>query len=181
MNDDLNNLSPEQVEERERKKRIKKYITLPLTIFLLILLIVYLFPGDLLQIIESSFVSNKLNNFEIQFQSGEVVFKKEIYEELKGYYLKNQKREIKVCLIGEKLGEIYHVKKLIIPLVLDSSVTHIKTQQCPIETLISLHSHPFKRCIFSEQDIKYYGHLKERNKDAIIGVMCDINQFGFYP
>ncbi len=172
----------EEISEEDyiKKKRRNKVISAILAVFLILILLVYLFPGDLLSLIEGQLVSSEIDEFKVEFQGGEVQFEQEVYDGLLEHYLENQRREIKACLLGTIDESTYYVTEVVFPEVRSASVTHILTDQCPKETIISLHSHPFKRCIFSEQDIKSYEHFKEINPEGIIGLLCEPERFSFY-
>ena len=66
------------------------------------------------------------------------------------------------------------------PKAFGQSVSHVSAELCNSNTIVALHSHPYKRCIFSEQDIKSYEAARQINPDAIIGLMCEADRFGFY-
>lgn len=169
-------------EESKLNKIIKKVLITILALFLVVLVLSYLVPGtNLLSILEGRFVSSPLDNFTIILEGGgSVVFEKEVYEELRTIYLKEQKNEFKVCLLGNKTNDIYYIKELESPKTFSKDVFSVSAEQCRKETLIPLHGHPFKHCIFSEQDVESFKEFKKINKDSIMGLMCEKGRFGFY-
>lgn len=170
-------------EESKTKKLVKKTIVISLGLLIIALIITYLIISPrILNIIEGLLVSSTLEeNYTVTLNNNsKVIFKPEVYNELKGIYWTNQKAEFKVCLLGEKISNNYYINSLYIPGVYSQDIFSVTSQPCDNKTLISLHSHPEKQCIFSEQDIKNYENFKQINRDAIIGLMCEEARFSFY-
>jgi|SRR3989344_2225620 len=170
-------------EESKLHKAIKRIFIIIMALFLIMLILTYLVPGNnILSILEGRFVSVPIEeDFTANLDNGgKVVFSSSVYEELKQIYLKEQKNEFKVCLVGNKILDRYYITELRTPKTISQDVFSVYAEQCSKETLIPLHSHPFKHCIFSSQDIKSYELFKEINKDAIIGLMCEPARFNFY-
>ena|SRR3989344_4791314 len=162
---------------------LKRFMTVAVALFLLFLLLVYLAPGyDLLSVLEGKAASKVVVNHRIALSDGRsVVFTSVVFAHLQQLYLDNQRQEFSACLTGNKEGDIYSVTDIILPRTYEQDVFHVRADLCPKETLIALHSHPYKHCIFSEADINYYQAFAKINKDGLIGVMCEPDRFGFYP
>jgi proteasome lid subunit RPN8/RPN11 len=187
IKDDLKNIKIELQEEPSEEEQLKKLKRKKIAIaavglFLAALLIIYLIPGNyILFIIEGQFASSKLEGSTVELETGgKVIFDRAVYEELKQLYLEEQETEFKVCLIGEKKGEDYYISGLSIPETESKSFAHVSAELCPKEAIIPLHTHPYKHCIFSEQDIQNFEAVKAVNPDAIIGLMCETDRFNFY-
>ena len=86
-----------------------------------------------------------------------------------------------MCLLGSKQGTTYLITGLLQPRIYEQDEFQVRADLCIKETLIALHSHPYKKCIFSEADISYYKSFANINNNGLIGVMCELNRFGFYP
>jgi len=167
----------------QEESKIKRIFIITTSIFLIILFLTYLLPGyDLLSILEGKIVSNRLIDLQLTLRNGnKVVFTNEAYLKLKDIYLKNQRTEFSSCLLGYKENNNYRVTDLYIPKTHQKTVFEVASELCNKDTIIALHSHPYKHCIFSSQDINYYNNFKEVNPEGMIGLICELNRFTFYP
>ena len=104
----------------------------------------------------------------------------EVYTELKKIYFDNVRHEFKVCLLGEINDQVYNITALVEPTIHSQSSFQVISDPCPDETLVLLHTHPYKRCIASQQDIKSLKKFKETNEETIMGVMCEVDRFNLY-
>ncbi|MBN2368740.1 hypothetical protein JXC34_06985 [Candidatus Woesearchaeota archaeon] len=177
-------IEPLHEQEESRLKRFFKraYIIL-LALFLVMLLLVNTNTGyHLLSVISGKIASSTLNeNYEFELRGGiKVIFQKEIFEELRTLYQNNQKNEFKVCLTGNKQNSDYVVEGAYVPEIYKQDVYSVTSQICNNETIISLHSHPPMRCIFSEQDLKSYESFRRINPDGIIALMCGEERMNFF-
>ena|SRR3989344_5123593 len=182
IEDDLREITEKDLEKTAKETKYKKIIIVAISIFLVLLVMPYFILGNnILYIIEGKFVSSKIgNDFSVAFSSGKVIFENETYKKLKEFYFANQKSEFKVCLIGKKDGKNYFISELYVPKTFGQSVSHVSAELCNSGTIVALHSHPYKRCIFSDVDINSYETVRQINPDAIIGLMCEAGRFGFY-
>lgn len=183
MNDVLEGIDEEIKEDSKFFSYLKKISLFLISLFLIFLVLSYLVPGNnILNIIEGRFDSNEINDdFVINLENNsKVVFNFEIYKELRKIYLEEQENEFKVCLIGNKVGKTFYVSDLERPKIHSQDVFSVSAQECSDKTIIPLHSHPFKHCLFSSQDIKSYELFKKINEDGIIGLMCEEKRFSFY-
>jgi proteasome lid subunit RPN8/RPN11 len=83
-------------------------------------------------------------------------------------------------LIGTKKVNDYIIKEIKIPEIIAQDFSSVTAKPCSSDAILSLHSHPYKSCYFSVHDINTYEIVKEINKDAIMGVMCEADRFNFY-
>ena len=182
VEDDLREITENDLEKTEKETKYRKVMIAAISIFLVLLVVPYfIFGNNIFYIIEGKFVSEKIkNDFSVSFGGGKVVFENGTYSKLKEFYFASQKSEFKVCLVGKKEDKNYLVSDLYVPKTFGQSVSHVSAELCNSSTIVALHSHPYKRCIFSEQDIKSYKAGKQINPDAIIGLMCEAGRFGFY-
>lgn len=170
----------DDLEEVPERKGLEKVLFILLGLFMLSIIIIYFLPGDVFSILQGRIDSSKLKGFTAEYDSGKVVFSEEVYSELKQLWLDNQETEIKMCLTGEKVGDDYFIDDLELPKTYYKTVVSVTAEDCSAETLIPMHTHPFRHCLFSEADIKSYEAFKARNPDAMIGLMCEVDRFGFY-
>ena len=143
----------------------------------------YLAPGyDLLSVLEGKAASDVVVNHQLTLSDGRtIIFTPEVFTQLKTLYFENQHQEFSACLLGSQTATVYTLDRLILPRTYEQDVFHVRADLCPKETVIALHSHPYKHCIFSAADINYYQAFAKINKDGLIGVMCEPDRFGFYP
>ncbi|MEK6923182.1 MAG: hypothetical protein AABW84_00590 [Nanoarchaeota archaeon] len=174
MNDYKNYYDSEEYLNKLRKKQNIIKIS---GLILIVLILIYIFPRDILA---GQILSDKLNDdLTIDLNNGKVIFQNNSYDKLLQTYLSEQQHEIAVCLIGEKQNNNYIITDLYEPKISSQSFTHVSSEFCSSETIILLHSHPFKHCTFSEQDIISFEKFRERNPDAIEGLMCEPDRFTF--
>lgn len=146
------------------------------------MVLVYLLGAQApLEIVMGKLVSSTINtNFQVKHGSYIISFKEGVYQQLHQVYRESLRQEFVVCLQGKKEGMEYTITDLTLPKVFSSSVFHVSYQGCDTTSLITLHSHPYQRCIFSQQDIASYRAIKQTNPEAMIGVMCTPQRFTFY-
>ena len=88
--------------------------------------------------------------------------------------------EFKVCLKGEIRENDYFIDELIVPEIYSQEYNKVISEPCDKDTLIDLHSHPFRRCLASFQDILNIRRLKSVNEDILLAVMCEEDRFYLY-
>ncbi|MBI5393294.1 hypothetical protein HZA96_05485 [Candidatus Woesearchaeota archaeon] len=171
----------------EHESKTKKYIILVLALFMIILIIFYfIFGQHLFGIIEGRIISQQFTNLTTVYSNNNIdnnytiKFTQSSFDELQQYYFANQKTEVSVCLIGLYSNNFYTVNKLYYPKIIEQAFEHVTFQPCPEDTIIVLHTHPYKSCIFSEQDINSYKQNRQSSPDVIIALMCEENRFTLY-
>ena len=119
--------------------------------------------------------SNRINldNRTIEFEGNS-------FKTLVEHYVANDGKEIKVCFMGDKEGSRIRLRQVHIPEVYASSYNFVKAEPCPSGTLLSVHSHPNRRCMPSAQDMENYRQLKVSNPSLVVAVICDPGRLYFY-
>ena len=168
----------EEIIEEEEHTR-KKWPIVAMAIFLILLTVSLSFAsGNIREIIvslaESSLIEDGLVEQEVT-----VHFDNETYDSILELYNEDLANEFKVCLMGYYDGE-YHVTSLYYPEVYSQAYNQVVSEICPEETLISLHSHPYRHCTASDQDLENLENAKEEKEYALIGIMCEEERFHFY-
>ncbi|MDD5178246.1 MAG: hypothetical protein PHT54_03135 [Candidatus Nanoarchaeia archaeon] len=173
----------EPVEFEEVKPSpIKKIVTIFLGIFLIVLFLTFLLTDSQLRSnIKGLFESSKIKDEIITSGDITIIFNNELYKELLDIRKENIDVEFKLCLFADYSNKTYTVKELYKPITYTQEYNKVVSEPCPKETLIDLHSHPYKHCSFSEQDVISFNKFKELSKDAIMMVMCEENRFNIYP
>nr|MBA4405183.1 hypothetical protein [Nanoarchaeum sp.] len=166
--------------EDEKPSKWNRFFIFFIGIFLIILILSYfLISYPLFPILESLFESRISQDNKIILDNFSIIFKNDTYRELQELYYSNQSTEIAVCLIGEKKID-YFIYSLYSPETIEQSFDHVRFKSCTDDTLIILHSHPFRKCIASEQDLKMLNETKQSNNQSIIIIMCEPNRFSIY-
>lgn len=172
----------QEKEESKFAKIIKRISLAAISLLLLFLVLSYLIPSyNLFSIIASRFSSYQINQNQILLKNNNlIIFENDTYGSLLDIWNQNQQHEFKVCLIGEKDNNIYRINGIQIPKIISQDFSSVRAEPCSKETIIPLHSHPYKSCYLSVHDIKNYKSAKKINKDAFIGIMCEQDRFNFY-
>jgi len=172
----------EEIVEIEEEESIYKKILIIVTgVFLVLLVLSFIFVNfPIVDVIEGFFESKpvqgnviSLDNFSISLENG-------TYGILNDTYFKNQKNEISACLLGYKEGNVYHITSLYRPEIYSQTFSSVSFKECSNETLIILHTHPYKQCIASEADIVLLNKTKNLNPDVLMVVMCESGRFSVY-
>jgi len=180
-----NELTPDvdRLPEDESKFSIalKRIFVIVIGLLLIFLIASYLLPGyDFFHIISGQMSSYRIENNFIDLGTHRIIFENGSYAALLGMYFSSQQQEFKACLIGYKQDSEYHVTKIEIPKTFSQTFSSVTAEPCNKEAIISLHSHPYKSCFLSLHDVRGYNHVKDANKDAIIGIICESDRFNFY-
>ena len=170
-------------EETEEKPQIFKKVLLgAFTIIVILMLIFYFMTTPLMQgIIIGLFESSTVDKNAVGIGQGKMLFFEDnTYDRLMGIYDKNPEREFKVCLIGRTNNGNYFINEVFEPKMIYQDVDKVIAEPCPDETLVSLHSHPFRQCLPSEVDLNNFELLKKKNNKTLMAVMCEKGRFNFY-
>lgn len=167
---------PEIIEEI-KPRRFWKVVSLIVLVLVVSYLLFYPFG---FRIVESLIVSYKIKENVVKFGDKTIVFDYETYKELKEIYFSNERDEFKLCLKGKTIGNFYFINEIFKPEIYFADFNRVVAERCPKDTLIDLHKHPFRHCIFSEQDIKSFNLVKQENEKILMAVMCEEGRFNFF-
>ncbi|MFH2020333.1 MAG: hypothetical protein ABIJ34_02900 [archaeon] len=180
-------LTVEEIEEELSEdskfvRFLKRTYILIIAVFMILLLLVNTNAGyHIISVASGKIVSSSFDEYTFELKNGNhVIFAPSAWDELSVMYEKNQKHEFKACLLGYKKDDSYFIEGIYIPVIYSQDVYSVTSQMCNNETIISLHSHPPLRCIFSEQDILSYNQFRAVSKDGMIGLMCEEKRLSFY-
>lgn len=182
----MNNESTDEPEENIIWTWAKRISLLLIAVFLFYLMFTYMGIGpDILQIFEGQIESKQIDaNYTLYINNEtRVVFTEQLYGNLFNLYVSSQENEFKACLYGTiEEGEIttYLLDGLAVPETYSQSVYRVVSAGCDKDTLVSLHSHPYKHCLLSDQDIKSYEEFLKKAPDALLATMCEEDRFTFY-
>jgi len=164
-------------EESDRQRKIRKIYRYVIGAFLLLLMLGFLIPQTL---VGSLIEGKKLKDDQLQSNGKSILFSPGVYENLREFYIKNQLTEVSLCLTGTVNGDQYIVDNFYQPKTFFQTPISVRSELCNQVTIITMHTHPFKNCLFSRQDISSYRNYVRRNPNAITSVMCDIDRFAFF-
>lgn len=170
----------EYVEEEEPKNR--KVFVIILSIILLILVLTYFLTSPTVRnviagLIESSKIKENIVNIN---ETNKLTFEKGTYNKLIAIYDNNPEREFKACLMGEVENGDYYIDEIYEPIMYLQEPDQVVSEPCPVDSLVSMHSHPLKHCLPSGVDLNNFKIFKERNPNALMAVMCERGRFNFY-
>lgn len=164
----------------EEEPRWKKLVIGMLAIFLLFLITSYILASySIFPIIASLSESQIADNKTITLDTFSVIFTGNTYEQLQEYYHRDLSVEMVACLKGN-LNNNYTINEIYQPEIIEQTYSHVSFKPCSEDTLILLHSQPFRHCIASQQDLFTLDSIKERNTNSIMVIMCEPDRFSVY-
>jgi proteasome lid subunit RPN8/RPN11 len=173
-------LIEEEIEEPKKSKVYKLIIFLG-GILMLLLMTSYLIIGSpLSNILEGQIESHPLQDERIDLDELSIIFTGETSNILQSLYFNEQEVEFSVCLQGTKIENEYYITGLYSPTMLVQTFNHVQFEPCSDETLILLHTHPYKSCLASATDLRTLENMKLRNEDVLMVVMCEPARFSVY-
>ncbi|MBI4981389.1 hypothetical protein HZC30_07605 [Candidatus Woesearchaeota archaeon] len=172
--------SAEEEPENIWKKRV--FLSVGLLLILLIVSLTFVtFPiGDILN---SKLFAAFLNEKRLETESLTLIFENHTSSALKEFYLQQQKVEWSACLGGEVdilEKKTYHLTSIYQPPMHQQVFNQVSFTPCSPETLVILHSHPYGRCLASEEDLKTLRKSQEENTLKVMVIMCGLEEFGVY-
>jgi len=174
-------------EDWEEERKGKPIFIKILSIFMLILVVGYLITNPITRnilfgLIESSSIEEDSNNeYIVEIDSeNKLFFMNNTYNNLIKIYDENPEKEFKVCLQGNVTNGDYFIHSIYEPTMSFQSHNKVIADPCPDNTLVSMHSHPFRHCLPSEQDLSNFKLFKKINPDALMAIMCERGRFNFY-
>ena len=171
----------ELTPEEQRKIKLKKFFVYVFTIFTLVIVVLYmLMANDFQDILAGLLVSTTITkDLKMEYKDYTITFSPDVYKSLKNLYFVNARNEFKACLSGSIKDNDYLITSLKVPSIFSQSVFHVTSSSCT-NSLIDLHSHPYKHCVFSQQDISTYSIMKKSNPDILLAIICEPDRFTFY-
>ncbi len=164
----------EEEHEEEKPSIWYKIVILFISLFLIFLMVSFSFVSyPIGNILQGMLVSEMPVNNTLSFGNITLIFEGNTLEKLEQIYFENQKTEFSACLIGENSI----VTKLYQPKFFDKSFSHITSEPCSSDSIIMLHSHPYKSCIPSQTDLNTLKKAQVGNPDLLMIVMCEPNRF----
>jgi len=165
----------------EQPSKLKKLFIIMGGLCLILLMLSFTFVSfPISDIIRGQLESNPLKDNIIQLENFAIIFENNTLEELQQIYFTEQKNEFSVCLSGNKENQEYHINSLYQPEMYEQSFNHVTFQPCSQDTLIMLHSHPYKSCLASDTDLNTLKQTQLNNPDVLMVIMCQPDRFSIY-
>ncbi len=160
---------------------IKKIILLIMGLFIILLMVTFIFGtfplGD---IIQGKTQSSLLQGDMLILPEFLIVLKNNTAQALEELYLEEQQEEFSVCLQGTFENKIYSITSFYQPVTYQRAFNHVTFESCNVDTLIMLHSHPYKRCVASQTDLDTLKKSQEQNPQMLLVVMCEQRRLAVY-
>jgi hypothetical protein len=170
----------ENKEINEGAPILKRFMIIIMAIFLLFLVTSYILLGyPVFPILESLSESNLADNKTIFLEEFSIIFLGDTYRSLQSYYNQDLSVEMVVCLKGNINGD-YIINEVYQPNIIEQTFNHVTFMPCSEDTIILLHSHPFRHCIASQQDLFTLDSIKEKNSNSLMVIMCESDRFSIY-
>lgn len=174
-------MNAEAKENAFKRRLLKGFIAVVAVILVFVVVMYMLGDYEFIDILEGLIASDTLSeNLTLQYQDYTILLAPEAHEALQKSYMGNLQHEFAACLKGIYYEKLYNVTSIKAPDIFSQSVFNVISGACDEDTIIRLHSHPFKRCVFSPQDIYSYQQLREKDGNILLGLMCEPNRFTFY-
>jgi proteasome lid subunit RPN8/RPN11 len=153
-----------------------------LAVFVLIIFVFYFTTNPTIRgIIAGLIESSPVREGVVDIGSGnKLFFLNNTYNKLIRIYDANPEKEFKVCLKGKVSAGDYLIYEVYEPTMVFQSHNRVIADPCPEDALVSMHSHPFRHCLPSEQDFRSFESFKKTNQNAVMAVMCEKGRFNFY-
>ena len=167
--------------EIEPETKTKKIFIFIISIFLLLITLSYFLVGPrVYHVIAGQIESTPIKENLLQINNLAIKFTDVSFNQLQQIYNQNKKTEFSLCLIGTKTNLTYHINSLYEPKSYRKTFNHVSFEPCSSETLIMLHSHPYKSCIASKTDLNTLKKTKAINPNILMLVMCEPGRFSIY-
>ena len=170
----------EEFEENQKRKG-KKYVILFLTILSILLMLSYFYLGfPLFGIIAGQIESQRIQEGQLNLRGVTLQFLNETEQIVFKAYTNNPDVETSLCLEGQVMQDNYFVTNAYQPEIFSQSYTHVSHAPCSNETIALFHTHPYKSCLASEQDIQTLRRNQQENPAVIMVIMCEPDRFSVY-
>lgn len=161
--------------------KIKKAALLGIGVFIVLLMLSYTFVtfpiGD---IIQGKTQSTLLQGNMLILPEFTIIFQNNTSSALESLYLQEQREEFSVCLRGTYENNLYSITSLYQPLTYRRTFNQVTFEPCNAQTLIMLHSHPYKRCTASQTDLETLRKSQVENPAILMVVMCEPRRLAVY-
>lgn len=182
---ELQNLTDEQLikefEEAKKNQKSKKYLMLIAATLSILLMISYIYISfPVFGIISGQIESQKINDNVISSRGINIIFQNNTELEVLKTYQENPNVETSLCMIGEIIQNNYYIQQVYQPIIYSQSFRHVTHAPCSQETIAMFHTHPYKSCLASRQDIRTLRQNQQNKPELIMIIMCEPDRFSIY-
>lgn len=131
-------------------------------------------------IISGQIESNPLVGDVVDVGEFLLIFENGTSDRLQELYFAEQAREFAVCLKGDVVDGDYIIDDLYVPEMYEQRFNHVRFEGCDGDSLVLLHTHPYKSCLASDTDLETLQRMREINEDVLMVVMCEPGRFSVY-
>lgn len=168
--------------ESDLKIRKGKWVA-ALGVIIAVGLSLYLVFAPVQHVVFGQLTSQSLKNNSLSIEAIKIYFPDDVAKELSFLYeseTTNRALETSVCLRGYRESNTYSIDEVYYPLITYQSYTEVSFKACPDDTLIMLHTHPYKNCEASKTDIRTLRKRQNTNPYTLMLVMCEENRYAIY-
>ncbi len=186
MNEDELALLQEAIDEPHQPDKppfFNRYVVPALSILLLLLLASYFVFGPIEHTIRGQIASSAVENNEFEFGEYLLLFYNDTAQELESIYQEFQEEKVvetSVCLKGVVVNKTYAIQEIFYPTIYEATFKSVRFAPCPKDTIVMLHTHPYKSCLASELDKETFAKNKKNSPDLLMLVMCEQRRYTLY-
>ncbi|MFW5852608.1 MAG: hypothetical protein ACOCUR_01120 [Nanoarchaeota archaeon] len=182
---ELQRLENDDYEENqkslERKEKTKKIAVISAAIIISLLVLSYVFLRyPTYQVILGQIESGSVKENILKTSKITVIFEEKTLQESVNAWRNNPDMETTLCLRGSRKNETFIVDNTYQPTIFSQGYFHVSHEPCDEDTVLMFHTHPYKRCIASETDIRTLRNAQERNQEIAMIIMCEESRFSVY-
>lgn len=181
--EDLQSIDESSLELEHPKTHpiLKKIIFTLSSVIISLLMLSFIFVSfPIGNIILGQIESTPLQSNTLKIDSLTIQFQDQTLKQLQSIYNNQQKVEFSVCLQGTKQDSNYFITSLYEPKMYQQTFNHVTFEPCNQNTLIMLHSHPYKSCLASDTDLNTLKQTQKNNPDTLMIIMCEPQRFSIY-
>ena len=179
--EDLKNLEDIDEDLPEPNNLYKQIMIITISIFMIILILSYFLIGfPVRNVLVGQIYSNVPEGNILETRDARFIFRNDTLETAYMSWENNPYLETTLCIHGSYGDGVYHLYNAYEPEIYEQSLTHIKHASCDADTIVMFHTHPYKRCIASETDIRTLRRAQLNNEDIAMIIMCEENRFSVY-
>lgn len=168
-------------QENPYWQKTKRLLITLMGIFIIFLFLSYFWSSfPLSTILSGKLESKPVQDNKIILPNATIIFENDTLTLLQQQYFSVQKTEFSLCLLGDKINSDYHITSFYPPVTLKQTFNQVVFEPCSKDTLVMLHSHPYKSCLGSEQDLQTLKETQKSNPDTIMIIMCEPGRFSVY-
>lgn len=174
----------EDESEEQGENKLNKIFVIIVGIFLIFLILSFTFLRyPIGEILQGQIESERIIDNKLVLKEFTIIFENNTENVLNTIYDSEQEQrlvETSVCLKGIKLQTDYLVNSIYYPKIHEQSFMHVEFSSCPVDTLVMLHTHPFKHCLASDTDLNTLKKAQKSNPDLIMIIMCEPERYSIY-